>query len=59
MTWFRFKNLESYSVYGGVTTKYFSIDKDNRQGDRASVLIFTLALEVFFMEMKSNSTVKD
>ena len=55
------KNLEScgVNVNDGVTAKQFSLYKDTRQGDLASPFIYTLALEVFFMLIKSNTAVKD
>ena len=49
------KNQESCIVNGGITTTFFSLDSEARQGDPISVFFFILALEVSFVLIKSNN----
>ena len=50
-------NQESCVVNGGHTTKYFPLERDARQGVPTSIYLFGLALELFFISIKSNKNV--
>ena len=52
------KNQESCILNGGITTKFFSLDKGARQGDQILAFFFILALEVSFVFIKSNNYIK-
>ena len=52
------KNQESCVVNGGITTKFFSLDRGARQGDSISAFLFIIALEVSFFLIKSNNNFK-
>ena len=41
-----------------VTTSYFSLEKDARQGDPVSAYLFTLCLEVLFLLVKANHKIR-
>ena len=52
------KSKESCVVDGGITTKFFSLDRVARQGDPISAFLFIFALEVSFVLIKSNNNMK-
>ena len=52
------KNQESCVVNGGITTKFFTLDRGACQGDPISAFLFILALEVSFILIKSNNNIK-
>ena len=49
---------QSCVINGGNTTPYFNLEKGARQGDPVSADLFTLALEVLFVFIKSNENIK-
>ena len=52
-----FVNQESCMIYGGHTTKYFRLERGARQGDPILACLFVLALELFFIAIKSNKNI--
>ena len=48
------KNQESCVINGGITTKYFKLNKGARQGDLISVYLLILELEILFLLIKEN-----
>ena len=49
---------QSCVINGGIITPYFNLEKGARQGDPVSGYLFILALEVFFVFIKSNENIK-
>ena len=49
-----FKNFESCVMNNGFSTGYFALERGTRQGDPLSAYRFILALEVMFIEVRSN-----
>ena len=51
-------NQESCVINGGTTTQYFKLERGARQGDPIAAYLFILALEIFFIMVKKNSSIK-
>ena len=52
-----FKNYKSCVINGHHTTKYFPLNRGAWQGDPISAYLFVLALEIFFILLKSNKII--
>ena len=52
-------NQEFCVIYGGQTTTYFRLERGVRQGDPMLAYIFVLALELFFILIKSNKNIRE
>ena len=50
---------ESCVINGGKTTKYFMLGRDACQGDRISVFLFILSLEVSFLLIKTKPDIAE
>ena len=50
-------NQESCIINGGITAKYFKLDKDAHQGDPTSAYLFILVLEIVFKLTKQNKNI--
>ena len=51
------RDQESCVINGGHTTTYFRLERDARQGDPILAYLFILALELFFILIKSNKNI--
>ena len=51
------RHQESCAINGGHTTTYFHLEREAKQGDPISVYLFVLALELFFILIKSNKNI--
>ena len=49
---------ESCVINGGVTTKYFKLEKGVQQGDPVSAYLFILCLEILLTIVKNNKDIK-
>ena len=49
---------ESCVLNGGVTSKYFELQRGARQGDPIAAYLFIIALEVFFTMVRSNEQIE-
>ena len=53
-----FNSQKSCVTNGGHSTKYFPLERGARQGDPISVYLFALALEIFFILIKTNNDIQ-
>ena len=53
-----FNSQESCVINGGHSTKYFPLERGARQGDSNSAYLFVLALEIFFILIKTNNDIQ-
>ena len=53
------ENQESYIVNGGITTKYFKLERGTRQGNPIFAYLFDLVLVVVFTVIKSNQNIDE
>ena len=51
------KNQESCVINRGHTTKYFKLERGARQWDPISAYLFILAMEIFFIIIKTNKNI--
>ena len=52
------KDNESCVLNGGVTSKYFSLQRGARQGDPIAAYLFIIAIEIFYIMVRSDKRVK-
>ena len=53
------KNQESFVIVGGITTKYFKLNRGNCQGDLISAFLFILVFEILFLLTKENTRINE
>ena len=51
------KNQESCIINGGITIKYFKLERSSHEGDLISAYVFILVLKVVFTVIKSNQNI--
>ena len=51
-------NQEPCVINGGITTRYFPLQRGARQGDPMSAYVFVLCLEILFILIKNDPNIK-
>ena len=52
------RNQESCVINAGTTTKYFKLEQGARQGDPIAAYLFIITLEMMFIMVKNNNSIK-